>query len=359
MISDLILFTLGIITVTATILPIIRVEDWWIRIFDFPRIQILVIGIIIIAAFALFKRPFQGSDWLMIMLVLFSSIIQVIRIRPYSPFASKQVLDADKKNPEMTVSMLISNVRMTNRNVSGLLNILKESDPDILLLSEPDKWWEEQLSGIESTYPYSIKYPLDNTYGMLLYSKRKLNDGKVRFLLESDVPSISVMMELNPELLIGMYCLHPKPPRPDQSKDTKKRDAELLLVAKEVKGSEFPVIVMGDLNDVAWSHTTRLFQRISDLLDPRIGRGMYNSFHTTYPFMRFPLDHVFHSNHFKLSQFKRKPHYGSDHFPMYVSLTCETRAQDIQEEPEEERSDGMEADEKVRKAESESGTGSH
>jgi len=34
--------------------------------------------------------------------------------------------------------------------------------------------------------------------------------------------------------------------------------------------------------------------------DPRIGREVCNTFHAEHPFFRYPLDHAFHSEHFKL-----------------------------------------------------------
>lgn len=82
-----------------------------------------------------------------------------------------------------------------------------------------------------------------------------------------------------------------------------------------------PSIIIGDLNDVAWSYTTTLFQRIACALDPCIGRGMYNSYHANHPLLRYPLDHVFATPEFAHVELRRLRHAGSDHFPVLAVLS--------------------------------------
>ncbi|MGH8020675.1 MAG: endonuclease/exonuclease/phosphatase family protein, partial [Opitutaceae bacterium] len=111
-----------------------------------------------------------------------------------------------------------------------------------------------------------------------------------------------------------------------------------------------PTIVCGDLNDVAWSRTTKLFRRISGLLDPRRGRGMCNTFHAKWFFMRWPLDHLFHSRHFTLVEMRRLRSIGSDHFPILVRLACEPEKYPQQSAPKADGDDHEEAADKLEEA---------
>ena len=98
---------------------------------------------------------------------------------------------------------------------------------------------------------------------------------------------------------------------------------------------------------MAWSRTTRLFQKVSRLVDPRKGRGFYSTFHARWPGFRYPLDHVFHSDDFRLVSMGRLGNVGSDHFPVYVHLSHEPEATAEQDAPEESAEDMREAQETI------------
>jgi endonuclease/exonuclease/phosphatase (EEP) superfamily protein YafD len=128
------------------------------------------------------------------------------------------------------------------------------------------------------------------------------------------------------------------------------KDKELMKVAFAVNEQKMPCLVMGDLNDVAWSHVTNLFRKVSGLLDPRRGRGFYSTFSANNPIMRFPLDYLFCSSHFGMVSMRCLPHNGSDHFPMFIHLCYHPSLAQQQEEP---RADGKEiSDAKEKAAES-------
>ena len=54
------------------------------------------------------------------------------------------------------------------------MKMLQRGDPDIILLLETDNFWLKGVSKLEEQYPYSVLIPLENTYGMLLFSKFEL-----------------------------------------------------------------------------------------------------------------------------------------------------------------------------------------
>ncbi|UFN51398.1 endonuclease/exonuclease/phosphatase family protein [Roseomonas sp. OT10] len=207
---------------------------------------------------------------------------------------------------------------MTNREAPALLALARSQRPDVLVLLETDSWWDGQLAALDADFPHALKRPLENTYGLHVFSRLPMRDAALRRLVEEDVPSARMQVRLPGGHWVSFHALHPRPPVPGQ--DSEPRDAELLLVGREMKAAPHPAVVAGDMNDVAWSSTTRLFQRISGTLDPRIGRGAYATFNAHWPLLRWPLDHVFATPEFTLAELRVLPAIGSDHFPILAEL---------------------------------------
>ena len=328
-----------------------RFDQWWIRAFDFPRLQIsILISVIIVAAIIVFDFS-KVIHFIAVALLSVSLIYQVEKIYPYTWFAKKEVMKFEDGDPTDNISILVSNVLTPNEDYHKLLEIVNRRQPDILLTLESDEKWEEALKGLEEEYKYCIKVPQDNLYGMHLYSKLKLEETEIRYLVKDDIPSIHGFVRLDDNSKIRIHCMHPRPPSPSEADTSTNRDAELLMLGRDVREQDDSVLVFGDLNDVAWSRTTRLFQQMSGLMDPRIGRGFFNTFHADYRFFRWPLDHVFHSNDFTLIDIAREKHIGSDHFPMYIKLNFERKAELEQNKPEAEEEEKDWAQDKIDDAE--------
>jgi len=344
---------LGSAGLLATLLPLLRQTAWWIRVFDFPRLQI-VAGLLTAALLLALPGPVLSYAPLAWALLLAAVGYQLMRIWPYTPLHRKQVLDARRLPGDDAhhLSLLVTNVLMYNRDASRCLGLIREYRPDVVLAVETDDWWLSQLKTIEKEYPHTCHAPLPNTYGMLVFSRLPLVEKDMKYLLEADIPSFHGRVRLGNGTLVNLHFVHPKPPAPQESKDSLRRDAELLVVGRAIQHHDGPTIVAGDLNDVAWSHTSELFRRLARLLDPRVGRGLLPTFHAGYKLLRWPLDHVFHSAHFRLQALRRLPQMGSDHFPIYIRLSYEPqgwREQELElEVPDAE--DRLEAHEKITAA---------
>ena len=350
-IEEILVLIFTIIMCIPTIASLTRFDIWWVRGFDFPRIQISFLIICIIAFSVVIYDFSEAWHYIATGALLFSLLYQFRKIFPYTYLSRKQVLKFKGSDPNGAISILVSNVLTSNKRSDKLISLINDRKPDIVLTLETDKRWEEELSEIEKDYPYTVKIPKDNLYGMHLYSKLELNDIKVRNLVQEDIPSIHGSVILRNGKKVKLHCLHPMPPSPSESETSTNRDAELLLVGRDIDAENDSILVIGDLNDVAWSRTTRLFQKLSGLMDPRKGRGFFNTFNANYFLLRWPLDHVFHTKDFTLIEIARERKIGSDHFPMYINLNFEPSAEAINEEtdfPAQEEEEW--AEEKIQNA---------
>jgi endonuclease/exonuclease/phosphatase (EEP) superfamily protein YafD len=313
----------GVIAIILTIFPYISANEWYVRIFDFPHLQLTLLTMVALLTYFIGFDIKSKTDYVFVIALGACFIFQGFKIYPYTAFAKFEVKDSSAGNPK-DFSIYTANVLQKNEDRQSLLSDIRANDADVLLFTETNKEWVRSLSEeLDRLYDYKVEVPLENTYGMLLFSKLKLHEPQVRYMIEDTIPSIHSKIILNAKDTIQLFAIHPAPPTPQHNPSSVDRDAEMMKIAKHARDSELPVIVLGDFNDVAWSETTSLFQKVSGLLDMRKGRGLYSTYNAKSWIMRWPLDHVFTSADFRIKKVHRGSSIGSDHFPFYAKLSYE------------------------------------
>jgi len=340
-------YLLGGLFVCCSLIKLLPIDHWTIRFFDYPQLQFLTLGVVTIIISIIWLDFSFWQNWIFIVTIFSIAIYQGSLIVPYTVFVPKELKSASKANADVTV--LVSNVYQPNESYNSVLDLIKKENPDIVFLVETNDKWAKECAMLDEMYEYSLKHPLDNMYGLLFYTNLKMISGEIQFRVKDDIPSVKCQLRLNNGQEILFYGVHPEPPSPTENYRSTERDAELYLLAKEIAGNEYlPTIVAGDLNDVAWSKSTRVFQRLSQLLDPRKGRGFFNTFHAKYP-IKWPLDHFFVSDHFEIVDISVLENVGSDHYPINLSMKYAiVNGNNSVDEPDED--DKEEASEQIEKA---------
>ena len=188
--------TFALLGAVVTLLPLLPSQQWWVRMWDFPRIQILGWCAFTALLLALFVRPFRPLGLALLVSQLFCIGYQSFRIYPYTVLHAVQVEAIEPNTTGDTVTILTANVLMSNTDSERLLALIRAEKPDLVLLTEPNTWWVEQLVSIKEEYPFAVLHPLENTYGIALYSRLPLKETQVQFLVESDIPSIHTVFTL-------------------------------------------------------------------------------------------------------------------------------------------------------------------
>ena len=304
----ILLYLIAIILVLFSLLSLLRnTPSRYLKLLDFPRIQFFMASFICLAAIIFLTRNWRWWDYTIVAGLLIAMGANGFFLVNYTGLVPVDVPAAGNPKPsDESFSLLVINVKMSNRSAQHLIKLIKEKQPDLVLAMEVDNWWDGQLRGIEQAYPYSQETINEVAYGMVLYSRFPLKDTAVKYLHNEKVPSFTSSVLLPGGKKFSFHCVHPVPPThfEDLPDNAEQQEMALVKLGREIEKQQPPVIVAGDLNDVVWSKVDALTHTKNLLHDVRTGRGFYNSYNADHFFARWPLDHVFVTKEFRLKNLR-------------------------------------------------------
>jgi endonuclease/exonuclease/phosphatase (EEP) superfamily protein YafD len=307
---------LAALLLALTLLPLSGSHAWWVRMWDFPRLQLAAgLAVVFVMGLVWLEGPLR---WAVEGAVAMGLLYHLHRIRPYTPLARREMRFAPRRDDAHEVALLACNVLMENTRHDRVAALIGREDPDVLFLMETDDTWAEGLRETLARYPTVLAEARPDCYGLIFATRLPVEEARIVHLTPDTTPAVFASLRTKGGRPFHFLGLHPQPPVPGV--DTDERDAQVLYAARFARRTDIPVVVMGDFNDAAWSHTSRLYKTYGRYLDPRVGRGLYASFHADNILIRCALDQLFVSEEMAMIDFRLGPKVGSDHFPVIARL---------------------------------------
>ncbi len=218
-----------------------------------------------------------------------------------------------------TVRVLLSNVLTTNRAYDRVLALVEREDPDLVVLQEVDQRWLDALAPLEARYAWRVVDPSVDPFGMVVFSRLRLEDVQVQVMGEARRPTFVMTARVEGEA-VSIVCTHPKQPLFRRS--FRLRNDQLAEVGRLTGPLPRPLLLVGDLNVTMWSPWFQRLQEQTGLRSARHGHGILPSWPTFAPAaMRIPIDHVLVSDDVSVRSARLGPDVGSDHLPVIVDLS--------------------------------------
>jgi endonuclease/exonuclease/phosphatase (EEP) superfamily protein YafD len=214
-----------------------------------------------------------------------------------------------------TVKVLSVNVSYRPFSPRRLLELVREADPDVLVLQELTPHAESVLAELDTVFPHHRKFPADGAYGIGLWSRLTL-ESSATFAL-GRVPAIEARLRgpTGPFTVFGVHLRAPTTERRALARNQELRE----LAARSAAVGE-PLVVAGDFNVTPYSPYFRDWLAASGLTDSRRGRTLSVSWPATLPWFGIPIDHVAVNDGFSVLSHGRLPDFGSDHYGVVVEL---------------------------------------
>ena len=213
------------------------------------------------------------------------------------------------------LKVLTVNVSYRQFKERRLLEIVREANPDILVVQELTPHAERVLADLDTAFPHFRKFPADRQYGIGLWSRYELESGGTIALGRLPAIEAHVRGPSGTFTVIGVHLSAPMTRRRAAA-----RNQQLTELAGRAAAVQGPLIVAGDFNTTPYSPYFVDFLHASGVTDSRRGRTISTSWPTMLPWAGIPIDHVAVNDGFSILSHRRLPNFESDHFGALVEV---------------------------------------
>lgn len=307
---------------------------------------------------------------MLVLLLLFrcfkTSITMALLLAVSFPAARRSIVFHTSANEQgngtKEISILTYNIEIFNgyKNVEPILALIREESPDIICLQEFGHYYNNRpvvnniLASLDSIYPYRhlwyknqvagnesglvlfSKYPIVNKqkleyeskYNISVYSDIVIGNDTIRVInnhLESNRLTLTEReITNNPTDTSRMKSIYHK-----MVASARIRADQADSIAALIEDTRYPVLVVGDFNDIPQSYTYRhiLYSKNKlgeSLHDAYADAGDFGIYHTYNQYhLNVPIDHILYSNPFKAIKAKIIKVDYSDHYPVMALMALE------------------------------------
>lgn len=235
-------------------------------------------------------------------------MVNAIQIAPYF-FHDKQIADESIGTKISITQMNLFGDR--NNQYSVVLSRIRETNPDLVVLSECTGNWALHLSEQLKEYKYVSAYR-----GVGLFSKLPLSNTTISCYGALNRPAIQTTCTKDGHD-IRVFAVHPLVPIGHFAD----RNGQMAEFARDVRLSRIPVVIAGDMNCGPWSHYFSRLLKDGKLRDTQLGFGVQPSWPVLWNMVPLiPIDHCLISDGLVALNRKTLGNIGSDHLPVYVEI---------------------------------------
>ncbi len=301
----------------ATLLALFARSGWLPELTAHFRLQYLLVLALLGIGFGVLRRPRPA---------LIATLLLVPNAWSVAPYLLPLAItpsEAGSVAAGHEIRVVALNLLFSNGNHAAVRDYLRQSDADLLVLSELTPVWVSALREVTATYPYWLSVDRIHPWGLGLYSRYPLRGERITNLgLPGSVNvSARVVLPGGEVEVMGVHLASPVTPvRAARRNHQLARLAEALGAQPDGARVSRPRLLVGDLNLTPYSPYYGDLLRYTGMVDKRRTQGPAGTWPTWSPLLQIPIDHCIADPELEVVRVERGPHVGSDHYPLEILL---------------------------------------